>query len=248
MEEERIERDNQTLISFWDHAFSMSEEEKSQLQQQESEGWKDLAPSEKLFQAARSLGHLKKVLDYGCGNAWAAIIAAKGGCPDVTAVDMAPSAVRAARIYAAHFGVADRIHPDCIASGWLQSIPAETYDGVFCSNVLDVVPPETAEEIIRESVRIIRPDGIMIVGLNYYLSPEAAAARSMELTGGNRLYVDGVLRLVSRTDEEWTQFFSSCFTVEGLEHFSWPGEAKETRRLFRLRKRAAAESPSLYAP
>jgi len=49
--------------------------------------------------------------------------------------------------------------------------------------------------------------------------------------------VDGVLRLVSRTDEEWAAIFSPYYTVERLEHFAWPGEAKETRRLFCLRKR-----------
>ena len=77
--------------------------------------------------------------------------------------------------------------------------------------------------------------GTMAVGLNYYLSPEAAADKGLSLTDG-RLYVDGVLRMVSRTDEEWAEGFAPFFTVESLEHFAWPGEAEERRRLFRLRK------------
>ena len=237
MKREDIERDNQTLIAFWDHAFSLSEEQEAQLRDQEAEAWRSLAPSEKLFQAACSLGQRKKVLDYGCGSAWAAIIAAKSGCPDVTAADAAPAAVQAARLNAACYGAADRIRFHCAAPGWLQSVPAETYDGLFCSNVLDVIPPETAEEIIREFARIIRKEGDVIIGLNYYLSPEAAAARGMELVDGTRLYVDGVLRLVSRTDDEWMRIFTPWFTVEQLDHFAWAGESKETRRLFRLRKR-----------
>ena len=237
MKREDIERDNQTMIAFWDHAFSLSEEQETQLQDQEAEAWRSLAPSEKLFQAVCSLGQRKKVLDYGCGSAWAAIIAAKSGCPDVTAVDAAPTAVKAARLNAARYGVAERIHFECAASGWLQGIPSESYDGLFCSNVLDVIPPETAEEIIRESARIIQKNGIVIIGMNYYLSPEAAAQRGMKLEDGNRLYVDGVLRLVSRTDEEWTKAFSPWYTIERLEHFAWPGEAKESRRLFWLRRR-----------
>ena len=76
----------------------------------------------------------------------------------------------------------------------------------------------------------------MVIGLNYFLSSEAATARGMELTDGNRLYIDGVLRLVSRTDEEWAQIFSPRYTVEQLEHFAWPGEQTEARRLFYLRK------------
>ena len=111
---------------------------------------------------------------------------------------------------------------------------------MICSNVLDVIPPETAEEILRDLARVATRDGTVIVGLNYYLSPEAVAVRNMDLADGNRLYIDGVLRLVSRTDEEWARIFSPWYAVETLEHFAWPGEAKETRRLFWLRKREDA--------
>ena len=228
-------QENQALIAFWDKVFAAPEGE--QAQEQDPNDWKALAPSEKLFQAACSLGQRKKVLDFGCGDAWAGIIAAKNGCTDVTAVDAAPGAVQAARLNAARFGVTDRVRTDCASSGWLQSSSSGIYDGVFCSNVLDVIPPETAETILRELVRVMTQDACMIVGLNYYLSPEAASARGMNLAEGNRLYIDGVLRLVSRTDEEWAQIFSPWCRVERLEHFAWPGETTETRRLFLLRKR-----------
>ena len=234
---DKTEKDNQTLIGFWDKAFALSEEQQAEMRNQSPESWKELAPCEKLFRAAGSLGQKKKVLDYGCGDAWAGIIAAKNGCADVTAADAAPGAVRAARLAAEVCGVEEYVHVVCGAADWLRSIPSGTFDGLICSNVLDVVPPETAETILRESARIVTQDAGVIIGLNYYLSPEAAAARGMELTDGNRLYIDGVLRLVSRTDGEWTRIFSPWYTVERLEHFAWPGEAKETRRLFRLRKR-----------
>lgn len=234
---EKTAQESRTLISFWDNAFAMSEEEQKQMLEGEMEDWKDLAPSEKLFQAACALGQRKKVLDYGCGNAWASIIAAKSGCEDVMAVDAAPGAVQAAGFYAERYGVSDRVKTECATSNWLQSIPAGTYDGLVCSNVLDVVPSDIAEAIIRELARVTAPDGIVIVGLNYYLSPEVATAKGLELVDGNRLYIDGVLRLVSRTEEEWERIFSLWYSVEKLEHFAWPGETKETRRLFWLRKR-----------
>ena len=234
---ENTAKDNQVLIDFWDKAFALSEEQQAEARNQAAENWKDLAPSEKLFRAAGSLGQKKKVLDFGCGDAWAGIIAAKSGCTDVTAVDAAPGAVQAANLYAEVYGVEKSIHAVCGTSEWLEIVASDTFDGLICSNVLDVVPPETAEAILRESARIITRDACVIIGLNYYLSPEAAAARDIELTDGNRLYMDGVLRLVSRTDEEWAQIFSPWYTVERLEQFAWPGEAKETRRLFWLRKR-----------
>ena len=94
MQNDRAVQDNQKLIEFWDRAFSMPEEQKDSIQDQQEEDWKELAPSEKLFRAACSLGRRKRVLDYGCGSGWAAIIAAKSGCPDVTAADAAPAAVQ----------------------------------------------------------------------------------------------------------------------------------------------------------
>ena len=69
MRGEDVERDNQTLIGFWDQAFALSEEQMAQ--RQETEDWRALAPSEKLFQAACALGQRNRVLDYGCGSGWA---------------------------------------------------------------------------------------------------------------------------------------------------------------------------------
>ena len=234
---DKAEKDNQALNGFWDKTFSLSEEEKAEVRKQTADDWKELAPSEKLFRAASFLGRKKKVLDFGCGNAWASIIAVKNGCTDVTAVDAASGAVQAARLYTEVYGVEEHVHTVCGAADWLESISSGTFDGLICSNVLDVIPPETADAVLRESARITTRDANVVIGLNFYLSPEAAAARGMEMTDGNRLYIDGILRLVSRTDEEWTQRFSPWYVVERLEHFAWPGEAKEARRLFWLRKR-----------
>ncbi len=232
----KIDIDNRKLIHFWNEAFGMSEEDKNELRRQGPEGWRGLAPSEKLFLAAASLGKKKKVLDYGCGSAWAGIIAAKSGCPDVTAVDPAPAAAKAARFSASLYGIGDQLHVQTIAPDWLENEPAESYDGLICSNVLDVVPQETARRIIRETARIAAGGAQIIIGLNYYLSPEAAHERGINLEEDGSLYLDGVLRLVSRTDEDWAALFAPYYSVESLEHFAWPGEKAETRRLFRMRK------------
>lgn len=230
-------QDEQKLIEFWSGALEMTDEDREQLRGEGAEGWREAAPSEKLFRAAEALGRRKKVLDYGCGSGWAAIIAAKSGCPVVTAADPAEGAVSSARFCAEFYGAGGQVHAERTEPGWLKTVPDGLYDGFICSNVLDVIPPESAEEILRETARIITPDADVFIGLNFYMPPETAAARGMELTDGNRLYVDGVLRLVSRTDGEWAEIFSPWFTVESLEYFAWPGEAKETRRLFRLKRR-----------
>ena len=79
--------------------------------------------------------------------------------------------------------------------------------------MLDVVPPETAEGILRELARIAADDAAVIIGLNFWMDPEKAKARGQELMNGCMLYVNGVLRLVSRTDEEWTKIFEDLRTV-----------------------------------
>ena len=230
----RTENDNRKLIEFWNSAFAMSEEDRAEERERGQDGWKDTAPSEKLFDAACSLASKKKVLDYGCGNAWAGIAAAKSGCPDVTAVDVSAGAAEMVGFYADLYGTTDRIHISCVDPDWLSSVPDGSFDGIICSNVIDVVPPETAANIIEEFSRIAAGDAAVIIGMNYYMSPEKAAKRGTELVDGNKVYVDGVLRLVSRSDAEWAELFSECFSVKTLDHFAWPGEEKETRRLFVL--------------
>ena len=234
---EKTLQDNRNLVDFWDKVLSLTDEDREGARQEGAEIWKEMAPSEKLFRAAASLADRKKVLDYGCGNGWAGIIAAKSGCPDVTAADMAPGAVRSAEFYASVCGAEGQVHAEVIHEDWLKSVPAGTYDGIVCSNVLDVVPTETAEDILRELARVAVRDAAVIIGLNFYMSPEAAAQRGTELEDGCKLYADGVLRLVSRSDEEWERIFAPFFTVDHLEHFAWPGETAEKRRLFHLRKR-----------
>lgn len=234
---ERTERDNETLVEFWNGAFAMTDEEKEEYRKAGDCGPEELAPCEKLFNAACGLGKCKKVLDLGCGNGWASIAAALSGCEDVTAADAAENAAIAAGYVAGLFGARQRVHPVCGAGDWLRTVPDGTYDGFICSNVLDVVPPETADELLREAARVLAPGAEAVIGLNYYLSPETAAAKGMELVDSRMLYVDGVLRLVSRTDEEWAELFAPYFTPDSLDHFAWPGEQEERRRLFRLRKR-----------
>ena len=236
---ESAREDYQKLLDHWDSAFAMTAEDREQDRREAEgeEGWRELAPSEKLFLAARSMKDCENVLDFGSGSGWAGIIMAKCGCKRVTCADPAPNAREMAAHYAARFRVEERLHPICISDTWLAQVPDGTYDGFFCSNVLDVIPPEMAEEILCHAERIVRKDGRAVIGLNFCMPPERMEQRGMSFTDGNKVYVNGVLRLVSRTDEEWAAVLEKHFAIDRLEHFAWPGEETETRRLFFLRPR-----------
>ena len=53
---------------------------------------------------------------------------------------------------------------------------------------------------------------------------------------GTQIYIDGILRLNSLTDEEWTGIFKKHYKKVEIRYFAWPGEAKEMRRIFILSK------------
>ncbi len=235
--------DYKKLVEHWNKFFQLTDEESEEegamdnVENFGEEEMKQIAPSEKLYDAAVSLKDCKNVLDYGCGNGWAGIIAAKSGCAEVTFADPAENAIETVKLYAKMFGISDRIKTACIDEKWISTLKGQAYDGLICSNVLDVIPPEMAEDILRNASRILKDGSRVIIGMNNYLSPEVAKEKGLEMQGGNMLYIDGVLRLVSRTDEEWSEILGEFFGIDRLEHFAWPGEKKETRRLFYLTRK-----------
>ena len=230
-----IEKDNENLIEFWNQALKIDEETKKEFKQYNEDDWTHLAPSLKLFDAASLLGKKKKVLDYGCGTAWASIIANKSGCLDVTAVDVIKDGVESAKLYAETFKA--NINALCVKPNWLENVESKAYDGIICSNVLDVVPLETSKYIIEQLARVATDDALIIFSFNFYLDNETASKRGMSFIDGNKLYINGVLRLLNLSDDEWKALFDPYFEVVKLDYFAWPNENKETRRLFILKKK-----------
>ena len=229
---DRDSKDNRHLIDFWSRAYTLSEDDKTSVSEAGPDGWREMAPSQKLLDAASALGQCQKVLDYGCGSAWGAIAAAKSGCPDVTAVELSQGPLDTAAFYSKIYGTDVKLLK--VEPSWLTTLPDQSFDGIICSNVLDVVPPETSAQIICQLARILKVGGSAVIGLNFYMSEEKAKERGINLVDGRKLYVDDVLRLVSFSDDEWTAMLGRHFKVRRLEHFAWPGEKSETRRLFLL--------------
>ena len=225
------------LVKFWDNAFKISEEERNEiLNETKEDDYKLFAPSEKLYKAVEGLSNLNNVLDYGCGLGWASIICAKSNS-FVTAVDVIDSGLELLKLYSKVFKIENKINILKIDSSWLSREADNKYDGIICSNVLDVLPSKMSEEIIKEFSRILKKDSSLIIGLNYYIDPVKAKEAKMNINDDNELYIDGVLRLLDKSDDEWKQLFSKFFNVEKLEYFAWQGEDTERRRLFFLKKK-----------
>ena len=223
---------NDNLIKFWDSSLTLTAEQKEEIQQSQEIDYKELAPSPKLFDAVAGLSSCQKVLDYGCGSGWGAIIANKSGCLNVDAVDIGVNIIESLKVYTDALNT--HVNAFSISPDWLKSVPNNYYDGIICSNVLDVLPIETTKEILKQLARISTPKAKVIIGLNFYMPPDVAKQRGMELIKNKYLFVNDVLRLLSLSDIEWKELFSPYFIIEKLDYFAWPGEAKETRRLFLL--------------
>ena len=226
---------NSDLVAFWNEAIKLPEDYKEEVRKATDNSVMDIVPSQKLYDAVKELGSCKKVLDYGCGSGWGAIVAASNGCKDVLAVDLGKNITDAAKFYADVLGV--NIKTEVIDENWIKNVPACTFDGLVCSNVLDVVPLETAENIVKEMARITTSDAKIVIGLNFYMSKEMAKKRNIELVDDMYLFVNDVLRLSSLSDDEWKIIFAPYFEVVKLDYFAWEGEDKESRRLFVLKKK-----------
>ena len=226
-----IKTDYKNSLEFWDSAY---EKESHDNNLENNKNWKELAPSEKFIEALSIFSECKNVLDYGCGQGWGSIITAKLGCKKITAVDLVKNAINSTAKNIKIYDVEKSIETSLITADWLQKEESNKYDGFFCSNVIDVVPEEIASNILKEASRVVKPDSNLIISLNFYLDTNKPSSRPFEIKNNNYIYRDGILRMVTRKDEEWSSIFSEYFNVKKLVHFSWPGETAETRRLFYL--------------
>ena len=227
-----IKTDYKNSLDFWDSAYEKESQDNSL---ENNQNWKELAPSEKFIEALSIFSNCEKVLDYGCGNSWASIIMAKLGCKQITAVDLVKNAINFALSNIKFYNLEKAIETSVITADWLQKEESNKYDGFFCSNVIDVVPEEIANNILKEAARVIKPGSKLIISMNFYLDTSKPSSRAFELKNSNYIYREGILRMVTRTDEECSSILSKYFNIEKLDHFSWPGEATETRRLFYLK-------------
>ena len=225
-----------TLVEFWNKGFELSEEDKKQIEGSKGtvDDLKGFALSPKLFDIACSFKDKNNVLDYGCGSGWASLIIAKFGANKVTSVDVAPNSIEMLNKYKKAFEVDNIIDTFAIDENWLGT-QEDKYDGFFCSNVIDVVPLNMAKEIVNNAAKAVKKGARVVFSLNYYIPVKMMEDKGHKVDGPH-VYIDGVLRLTSLTDEEWASIFKKYFKLIKLDYFAWTGEAKETRRLFVLEK------------
>ena len=230
-----MDDDYKNLTRFWDNSFILNDDNKEEMKKRidVENDWKDFSPSSKLTEA---LGLFKdNVLDYGCGNGWASIIMAKNGIKNIKACDVVPNSIKLLNFYKDLFNISNEIDASLIDSNWLSKEEINKYDGVFCSNVIDVLPLEMSKEIIEGIAKVAKKGATVIFSLNYYIDISNVKNKAFEVKN-SQIYIDNVLRLTSLSDDEWKNIFEKYFVDVKLSYFSWSGEEKESRRLFVMKK------------
>ena len=227
-------------MDFWNKAFTLSDEDREKHNKNitADSDPADLAISKSLAEFVRStLKGKNKVLDYGCGEGWAGMCIYRDGCRNVTCVDVAQGAVETVKYIASLAQIGDGFCAHGIDADWLATVADNTYDGIVCTNVIDVVPSEISEYIAQHLGRILSPNGTAVIGMNYYKDLSADPGANVEIRNGNEVYMDGILRMVSRTDDEWRSIFEKHFVVEQLEYYAWNSETVPKRRIFVLKRK-----------
>ena len=234
---DNIRQEYDEALKFWDNGYEMTAEKKAEQEQKwtpDSDPM-DLAYSRQLASIIRDeLRNQTHVLVYGCGRGWAGMLLRKAGCEKVLGVDVSARAAESAKHLAALLGITDGYEAQAIDVTWLSSVPDDAFDGAVTVNVLDVIPPDVTEGILTQLRRVTAPGAKIVIAMNYYMEPKDNPEKNTVIRYGNHVFLSGILRMVTRTDEEWQDIFSRYFRVDTLRHYAWNTEEIARRRVFTL--------------
>ncbi len=110
------------------------------------------------------------ILDAGCGAGHLVEILARDGC-QAAGIDLSPAMIGAAQARLAQAGLAADLRvADLAATGF----PDAAFDAVACITSLEWVPDPAAA--LAEFARLLRPRGVLLVGILSALSPIRSSA------------------------------------------------------------------------
>ncbi len=176
------------------------------------------------------------VLDFGCGAGDMLLrIAYMGRLKKGTGIEKGENIVAYAREMAEINGWSHILQYMDRGVDALKTIEDGSFDGVVVSNVFDVITKEAADEAMEQLVRILKPNGFMLLKLNQAMTPQLYQKINMVNFRDNLYAKDGVLRGRECTTQEWREWFTRYFTEEMYADVPWQ-RPDFFDRLFLLRK------------
>ncbi|QWC00290.1 class I SAM-dependent methyltransferase [Mycoplasmatota bacterium] len=202
----KINQLNERLISFWNDQFARLEEKEMKKE--------DFLEKTSFHDHTIYLGdHCEKILDFGCGTGYALFYASMFGkkIKQGIGVDTSNSAIT----YANKTKVKFKLDHIIFKKGdhkTIKDFGNNHFDGIICSNVLDVVPYQTSLEMIETFNYLLKPGGLLLIKVNFYLTDEFIEKLKMKEIAENTYALNGVLRAMNLSAKEWINRFDN-YTV-----------------------------------
>jgi len=152
----------------------------------------------------------KRVLDLGSGKGYCLMMAKILGSKMIYGEGIEPSghAVKYVNQMIHELGYSGLVVKQGTHS-LLKKYPSASFDGVIVSNVLDVVPRETSEEMIDALTRVLKKNGRLLVKVNFHLDQELLKRVKMTKVDENLYALNGVIRSYNLTSDKWIERFES---------------------------------------
>jgi len=224
-----VRKTNRDLIAFWDKNFEKLTPEKVEITD---------IPEDVLSGYFKQLGNqCENILDVGMGSGYGVFTAALAGTKVKNIIGIDPSE-NAVKYVNGVVNLSGLHNIECFLGdhSLLSDWRAESFDGIICSNVLDVVPSETSDKIASEIVRLLKPGGLFLLKLNFYLTDELIKKLNMVEIEENGYSINGIMRGLNRTIEEWKNIFDGFSVLEESEYERIPNGPKDRIVLFRKGK------------
>jgi ubiquinone/menaquinone biosynthesis C-methylase UbiE len=177
----------------------------------------------------------KTVLDFGCGTGDILFQCKKfGNLSYGMGIDLAKQGIDYAgkMVNLNHIRNMDFVTGDV---SLLTQMEEKSFDGIIISNVLDTVPQKDAMQILEESTRLLKNQGLMFIKLNPDYSSEILKHYGYTNIRGNLYQSDGILRLRRMNSASWKELFQKKFEIIRYLEFPYPWQPG-MNRLFLLRK------------
>ncbi len=149
----------------------------------------------------------RSILDFGCGSGELCFQCAFLGVQEVLGIDLAEAGIRYASACAASVPQCKFVHGSVEK---LRELPDDYYDGLILSNILDNLRPEDSIAVLKESVRVLRPGGKVLIKLNPMITIQQIRDWKIKILDED-LLDDGLL-LWNKDDAFWRCTLKALFS------------------------------------